>query len=86
MSRLWERPASSLDPAARNRYSQQRSRKHRKARLAPGPLEFWMVDALFRSHLFGFAFLAHQFQLALRRFDLRVHFLLYASRSLFELR
>ena len=42
--------------------------------------------ALLRRHLLGLAFLPHQFQLALGGFDLGVHFLLHASRGLFELR
>ncbi len=65
-----------------------RREKRERPGFSPG-LELLTVrdePALFRRHLLGFAFLPHQFQLALGSFDLGMHFLLHASRRLFELR
>ena len=61
---------------------------HEKGPAYAGPLyvECFADACLFRRHLLGLAFLPHQFQLALGGFDLGMHFLLHASRGLFELR
>jgi hypothetical protein len=42
------------------------------------------LPELFGSHLFGFAFLAHEFEFAFGGFDLCVDFLLDAGRCFFQ--
>jgi len=58
----------------------------RKARHTPGLSVCGLPQLLFGRHLFGFAFLAHELQFALSRFDLGGHFLLHARCRLFEFR
>ena len=66
--------------------NQENVHKKGAARAGPSSVESFANASLLRRHLLGFAFLPHQFQLALGGFDLGMHFLLHASRGLFELR
>ena len=71
---------------AKNRYLVSSDPQSQKAAIARGLCRSTDDAELLGCHFFGFAFLPHQLQFALRRFDLRRDFLLDASRRFFQLR